>query len=143
VATPSVERYRSSVGTINLGLAIHPTTSDVFVANTEARNLTRFEPNLRGHVVENWVTRLSVIDGSADNVDLIAKGTLNGERRGLVYDPLVGAYRTDKSGLGRFTGTDLAARLAAGDVFSFMGVPPGSGARMGIDCDLDGRLDGD
>ena len=55
-------RYFSGVGTINLGIAIHPKTEDLYIANTDARNLIQFEPNLKGHVVDNRVTRLSVSD---------------------------------------------------------------------------------
>jgi hypothetical protein len=77
------------------------------------------------------------------NIDLIAKGTVDGQLRGLLYRPGAGDYLTDKAGLGEFTRAQLRARLAAGDTLSFMGVPPGSGVRMGIDRDLDGTLDGD
>jgi hypothetical protein len=35
------------------------------------------------------------------------------------------------------------AKIQAGDNLTFMGVPPGSGYRMGIDHDVDGVLDGD
>src|SRR5262245_13953056 len=61
----TVSRYFTGVGTINLGLAVHPMTGDLFVANTNARNLVRFEPNLRGHLVDNRVTRIRVADGRA------------------------------------------------------------------------------
>ena len=55
----AVRRYFDRVGTVNLGLAVQPGTGDLFVANTDARNLVRFEPNLRGHVVDNRVTRIT------------------------------------------------------------------------------------
>jgi hypothetical protein len=47
-ATPSVKGYYSGVGTINLGLAANPVNGDLFVSNTDALNLTHFEPNLQG-----------------------------------------------------------------------------------------------
>ena len=56
--SPSVAGYYSNVGTINLGLAVHPKTGDLFVANTAARNLTFFEPNLDGHWVDNQITKI-------------------------------------------------------------------------------------
>lgn len=59
-ATPSLSGYHSGVGTINLGLAVSPITGDLFVANTDALNLTFFEPNLRGHWVNNRLTRIQV-----------------------------------------------------------------------------------
>jgi hypothetical protein len=46
-------RYFSRVGTVNFALAIQPGSGDIFVANTDARNLTHFEPALRGFFVTN------------------------------------------------------------------------------------------
>src|SRR4029078_4126939 len=46
VETLSVSRYFSRVGTSNLGIAVQPVTGDLFVTNTDARNLVHFEPNL-------------------------------------------------------------------------------------------------
>ena len=77
------------------------------------------------------------------NVDLIVKGTLGGVRHGLLYQPLAGTYKPDTTNLTAFTRTQLAAKVTAGDTLTIMGVPPGSGTRMGIDRDLDGVLDGD
>jgi DNA-binding beta-propeller fold protein YncE len=48
----------AGVGTINFALAPRPGTPEVWVANTEARNLVFFEPVLRGHAVDNRVTRI-------------------------------------------------------------------------------------
>src|ERR1700736_1626 len=45
--TLQVTRYFPRVGTLNLGIAVQPSTGDLFVTNTDARNLVRFEPNLR------------------------------------------------------------------------------------------------
>jgi DNA-binding beta-propeller fold protein YncE len=95
-ATLAITRYFPGVGTVDLGLAAHPLTGDLYVANTEARNLVRFENNLRSNFVSNRVARVTVSDGSNAHFTL-----------------------------------------------SIMGVPPGSGARMGIDRNLDGVLDGD
>lgn len=44
------------IGTTLFDLAIHPVTQEVWVSNTDARNLVRFEPNLRGHLVESRIT---------------------------------------------------------------------------------------
>ena len=49
VSTMTVSRYFPRVGTVNLGLAIQPGSGDLFVANTDARNLTRFA--LKTHTV--------------------------------------------------------------------------------------------
>jgi len=72
-ATPSVSYY-SGVGTINLGLAVNPSTGtgagDLYVANTDALNLTQFEPNLCGHWVNNRITHIQVATGVVTPVDL-------------------------------------------------------------------------
>jgi hypothetical protein len=77
------------------------------------------------------------------NVDLIVKGTLNGQRHGLVFQPLAGTYRPDSTTLTVLTLAQLIAKIQSGDTLTLMGVPPGSGVRMGIDRDVDGVLDGD
>jgi len=59
VATLTVTRYFKAVGTTNTGIAVHPTSGDLWVANTEARNLVRFEPNLRGHAIDSRVTKIT------------------------------------------------------------------------------------
>ena len=64
-ATPPVETgYFSGVGTVLFNMAVNPVNGDVYVANTEALNLTRFEGNnfggssVRGHTAESRVTLL-------------------------------------------------------------------------------------
>lgn len=57
-ATLGVMRYFKGVGTINFALAVRPASTEVWVANTEARNLVRFEPTLKGRSVDNRVTRV-------------------------------------------------------------------------------------
>lgn len=79
----------------------------------------------------------------AGNIDLIVKGTINGQVHGLLYLPATNNYETDTTGLGPYTQTDLIGFITAGDKMSVMGVPAGSGVRMGIDRNLDGILDGD
>jgi hypothetical protein len=75
------------------------------------------------------------------NIALIAKGTIDGQRRGLIYRPAMANYVTDKTGVGPFTRADLVAKILAGDTLSVMGVPPASGQRMGIDRNWNGVLD--
>ncbi len=65
---PFVEERVSRVGTSLFDVAIHPSTGAAWVPNTDARNLVRFEPNLRGHVVE---TRVSIVAPEGDEVDPI------------------------------------------------------------------------
>ena len=56
--TNTVARTFGDVGAVNLGLAVNASDGRVAVTATEARNLTRFEPNLRGHMVD---TRAALI----------------------------------------------------------------------------------
>jgi hypothetical protein len=79
----------------------------------------------------------------AGNIELVAKGTLDGHRHGLLYQPASNTYTADKTGLGPFSQSQLKTKIQAGDTLTFMGVSPGSGTRMGIDRDLNGVLDGD
>ncbi|MEM7201903.1 MAG: beta-propeller fold lactonase family protein [Planctomycetota bacterium] len=55
----SIARRFSGVGTTLFNMAEHPTSGDLWVANSEARNLVRFEPSLRGHVVDSRLTRIT------------------------------------------------------------------------------------
>jgi hypothetical protein len=80
---------------------------------------------------------------SLGNIELIGKGTIDGNLHGLFYQPATSNYMTDKTGLGPFTQAQLQAKIGAGDILNITGVPPGSGLRMGIDRDLDGVLDDD
>jgi YVTN family beta-propeller protein len=57
-ATLAVTRYFKGVGTVNFHVAVRPGSGELWVANTEARNLVRFEPVLKGHAVDNRVTRI-------------------------------------------------------------------------------------
>lgn len=137
-SSPSVAGYYSGVGTINLGIAVHPVTGDLFVANTEARNLTFFEPKLRGRWVDNRVTRIQVANGRITPYDLnpninykilpnpAALKTALAQPAGLVVDPggnflYLAAFGTD-----RVAKVDLN-----GKVLGFVEVsgPGGSGAK--------------
>ncbi|PWU17466.1 MAG: hypothetical protein C5B50_11240 [Verrucomicrobia bacterium] len=70
VAGLGVARYFSRVGTVNLGLAIRPGSGDLYVANTDARNLVHFEPNVRSHAVDNRVSLISISSGTITPFDL-------------------------------------------------------------------------
>jgi hypothetical protein len=80
---------------------------------------------------------------AAGNIDLIVKGTLDGSLHGLIYQPGSANYRPDTTNLLALTRSQLNAKVQNGDRLSIMGVPPGSGIRIGIDRDEDGLLDGD
>ncbi len=65
-----VERYHSGVGTILFDLAVHPQRHELWIANTEAKNLTRFEPNLKGNIADHRLTRIRLGDGDSVPFDL-------------------------------------------------------------------------
>jgi YVTN family beta-propeller protein len=88
----------------------------------------------------DWV--LLQTQAGAGNIDLIVRGTIDGRARGLLYRPGMRLFVSDSPDVGPFTGGALWMKIAAGDVLTMMGVPPGSGVRMGIDRDLDGVPDG-
>jgi DNA-binding beta-propeller fold protein YncE len=134
---PTVSGYYSGVGTINLGLAVNPVTGDLFVANTDALNLTFFQPKLRGHWVNNRITRIQVANGQITPFDLNpninyqilpnpqALSTTLAQPTNVVFDPggtfmYVAAF-----------GTDRVAKVDTnGNVLSFVEVslPSGSGS---------------
>jgi YVTN family beta-propeller protein len=58
------------VGTNLFDLSVHPTTGEVWVANTDARNAVRFQPNLRAHAVDNRVAKISLTTHVVTNFDL-------------------------------------------------------------------------
>jgi len=89
----------------------------------------------------DWSTLQS--QAAAGNIDLIANGAVQGQIHGLLYLPDTGTYQTDTTGLGPFTQAQLASFILNGDTLTVMGVPPGSGVRLGIERDLDGVLNGD
>jgi len=134
---PSVAGYYSGVGTINLGLGVNPVTGDLFVANTDALNLTFFEPSLRGHWINNRVTRVNVADGKVTPFDLNpginynilpnpqALSTALSQPTNVVFDPS-GNFMYIAS-----FGTDRVAKVDTnGNVLSFVEVslPSGSGS---------------
>jgi len=138
-ATPSVAGYYSGVGTINLGLAVNPVTGDLFVANTDALNLTFFEPALCGHWVNNRITRIQKSGGAITPFDLNPNvqygcapnpgdlGIALAQPTSVVFDPsgdfmYVAAFGTDR----------VAQVDTNGNVLSFVEVslPSGSGSNV-------------
>lgn len=138
--SPSVASYYSGVGTINLGLAVNPVTGDLFVANTDAMNLTFYEPTLRGHWINNRITRIQSGTGVITPFDLNpnidyntlpnpqALSTALSQPAGVVFDPsgnfmYVAAF-----------GTDRVAKVDTnGNVLSFVEVSQASGSGSSAD----------
>jgi YVTN family beta-propeller protein len=57
-STPS--RTFDGLGTVNYALAVHPVNGSIAVASTDARNLLRFEPRLKGHLVDTQLGMVTV-----------------------------------------------------------------------------------
>jgi len=91
----------------------------------------------------DWSTLQSQAATNPANIDLIANGTIQGQIHGLLYQPATNNYQTDTTGLGPFTQAQLTAFIQNGDTLTLMGVPPGSGLRLGLDSNLDGEKNGD
>jgi len=79
----------------------------------------------------DWNTLQS--QAAIGNVDLIAHGTIQSQIHGLLYLPASQNYQTDTTGVGPFTKAQLTSLVQHGDILTLMGVPPGSGVRMGIE----------
>ncbi len=73
-ATLAITRYFPRVGTVNFAIAmrpgIAPGAGDLYVANTDARNTTRFEPVIRGGFVTNQISRVDITSGAVTRYDL-------------------------------------------------------------------------
>lgn len=78
------------------------------------------------------------------DIDLIAKGYVDGHFHGFVYDVGTASFIPDTGSLKPIGWADLRTKIGKGQAtLTFTGVPPGSGKRLGIDRDRDGRPDGD
>lgn len=129
----AITRYFSGVGTVNLGLAVNPRSGDLFISNTDARNLVRFEPNVRGHVVDNRLTRIGIANGTVTAFDLnpgIDYSTLSNPsaRAKALAQPTALAFAPDGSSLyAAAFGTDRIARVDTnGNVLARIEVGPTS-----------------
>ncbi len=135
-STPAVRNYYSSLGTINQALAVNPATGDLFVGNMDALNIIAFEPKVRGHFVNNRITKVQVATGTVTAYDLnpnlnysllpnqAALGMALAEPTGIAFDPS-GAFMYVAA-----FGTDRVAWVDTnGNVMSFVEVsqPSGSG----------------
>lgn len=104
---------------------------------------TLLSSNVNTSAVSNDWNILESQAAAGTNIDLIVKGTIDGQRHGMLYQPASNNYEPDTTNLPPFTRAQLVTKVSAGDILSIMGVPPGSGQRMGIDRNLNGVLDAD
>ena len=80
---------------------------------------------------------------NAGDCDLVAKAEIDGARHGFLY---VGSdrFKPDAERMPHITDRTLRASVKnKRDAITYTCVPPGSGYRIGIDRDNDGRLDWD
>jgi len=132
VADLSVRRRYQGIGTNLFNLAQRPGTNELWVANTHARNLVRFEPELRGHVIDSQLTRIAT--GNSPSVTLsdlnpdidyatlpnsTALATALSEPTDIIFNPsgnraYVAAFGTDRIGVVD-TGGKVTARIEIGD----------------------------
>jgi YVTN family beta-propeller protein len=130
-ASPSIKGYFSGVGTINLGLAVNPVSGNLFVANTDALNLTHFENNLLSHFANNRITRIQLSTGQVTPMDLNpglnyallpnpgALATALAQPTAVVFDP-AGTFMYVAA-----FGTDRVAKVDTnGNVMSFVEIDP-------------------
>ncbi|MFE8605518.1 YncE family protein [Archangium violaceum] len=83
-----------------------------------------------------------VLGGSTHEADLVAKTVVGGKPKGFLYDRTPGTWKPD-DGTANITTTALRALATkAGQEVTFTAVPPGSGTRIALDRNLDGKLDG-
>lgn len=66
----TVVRCLTDTGTNLFDLALHPTTGELWVANTEALNLVRFEPTLKGHFADHRLSKIALPGTTVTNYDL-------------------------------------------------------------------------
>ncbi|MBK8979944.1 MAG: hypothetical protein IPM29_28940 [Planctomycetes bacterium] len=114
--TAVVTRRFSGVGTVNFDVALRPGAEELWVANTEARNLVRFVTALRGHVVDNRITKIDLSTGVVTPIDLnptidyrvlpdpVARATALAQPTDTVFAPdgslaYVAAFGTDRIGV--------------------------------------------
>lgn len=81
---------------------------------------------------------------AARECDLVARGTIEGEDRGFLFDPVHGDYRSDRWDEPRIKAPDLLVLPAiSATSLTFTCMPPGSGLRFALDRDGDGHFDRD
>jgi hypothetical protein len=89
------------------------------------------------------IARMNTLEtqSSGNHCQVIAKGRVGGIPRGWLFQG--GLWRPDLQAGPSITSAALRALGGPGSEVTVMGVPPGSGDRMGIDRDRDTWLDGD
>ena len=80
----------------------------------------------------------------AGDVDLTARGVVDRALVGLLYDPAADLFHTSVPGFGPFSTQQLEQKAMSGDAaLQLLAVTKDSGARLALDRDQDGALDGE
>jgi YVTN family beta-propeller protein len=106
-----------------------------------ARTITAANVNMAS-VSNDW-SLLEAQAAASTNIDLIVKGVVDGRRQGFLFVTASNRYRADQLVAPLLTRAALVTKVLAGGIISVMGVPPGTGTRLGIDRNVNGVLDGD
>lgn len=83
-----------------------------------------------------------ILGGATYEADLVAKVAVAGRMKGYLYERTAGTWKPDDGTANITTSALRALANTAGQEVTFTAVPPGSGLRIAIDRNLDGRLDG-
>jgi len=84
----------------------------------------------------------AAVTGEREECELIAKGLIDGQRRGYFRLP-TGQFQSDRAAEVTDAAELITKANQPGQTITFTCAPPGSGTRMGIDRDNDGLYDGD
>jgi hypothetical protein len=80
----------------------------------------------------------------ATECDLIAKGVVDGQARGYLFNSASGDFQSDRAAEPALTDAQLRTLASvAGQQLTYTCVPPGEGVRLGVDRDGDGIFDRD
>jgi len=82
------------------------------------------------------------LGGKVTECDLVAKVALGGRVKGFLFNPSTKTWKPDDGGANISDNALRNLANTAGQEVTFTAVPPGSGMRVGIDRNLDGKLDG-
>jgi YVTN family beta-propeller protein len=110
--------------TEKLDLGAYLVSFDTGTAPAVGYTLTLTKTIVTGSSVQGeWATLQS--QALSGNCDLIARGTIQGQLHGLLYQPSTHNYISDAGVV--YTQAQLQTLILAGDTLSFMGVYPGTG----------------
>lgn len=133
-------------GFINDGSGILPpeTAAFLLVMDTNFKPVVGQQVTVGAATVREVTGRAELLVARADmgDCDLVVKGVVAGEARG--WTRIDGSYRSDRSAEPLLADSDLRQYVSvAGQELTYTCVPPGSGARLGVDRDGDGAFDRD